>query len=323
MRSIVYVATYENTFLARIPAFYQIGILPHDEFYTDKLRLTHNTVGNCLYAVFYIQEYPMFGHLIHDFLASMMFVPEYVNKSGFTVIAPRSGKEIADIWCKYLGINANIVSLAENEQIQAAKLFLISGRKAAHSVTVGGIKRLRKYIEERLNLSNIIPTKYVLGNRPKSAYRSILHIDKLYESLKKINENFVLHENEFDNLEENAKFWSDIRIYVGPCGSNIYNSVFMRENTGLCLLFSHMDLPNVHLCITSNFYMIGLVQQCFRKDNFEKYDIQLFLRYVKSVIYCVDNKRWPSDIDIDSPLVSRFKYEYNDPLPDIKAFVGS
>lgn len=320
LRSIVYVITYTDAFISKTSATKRCGIHLRENVKDDDYRDHHTTVGREFYGVIYIQEFYMFGHLVHDFLTSMMYVPDYVNKSGFVVMKPITGLKIAQDWCNFLHINAKVVDLKVGSQIQVNELIAITGHENTHGVTVGGIKRLRKHIENLLGFDKIKPCKYVLANRPKEDRRSIIQIDKLFEEVKKIDERFILFNYPIKNLTENALFWSDIKIFVGPCGSQMYNSIFMRERTGFCLLFSHMDLPNVQLALASNFFLFGYVSSCEVENNFEKIDISKYIFYIKKVIYCVENNGWDNETlsTEDSPLVSRFPYKYVKSMPYVR-----
>lgn len=316
MQSQVYVGMFEHAYLG-----YQCsdGIF-RIEFYANESKnelVKTKVVGSYDIGVHYIQNYSMWGHLIHDFCASLMYLPEELHNKHFCI--KRSGPFYAQTveWIKFLGFKATVLDLKDDEQVYVNKLYFITGCMLSHSVSVGGIRRLREYVRKKLDLEKVKPCKFYILNREWN--RKILNIDELLtEFNKKVpidpGQQWQAMVPPIKDIASNGRFWSEIKALLAPCGSMIYNSIYMSEGTGLLLLYSHGDLPNFQLSIISKFYMIAIHFGCNLLQspcNFNV-EIQTAVSYMNQIVFAVNNKRWDKNhFHLRPPFHKNRDHRYN------------
>ncbi|EAX90896.1 hypothetical protein TVAG_376800 [Trichomonas vaginalis G3] len=262
--SIVYVAVFNYAYLSREPATLDYGL----KLYVDKQHGEYKqkkTVGEYNIGVYVIDLFEMFGHLIHDFLCGLMYIPKEVIDQGVVMLAPTVGKCLGQMWLDAIGYGNKIklLTLKQDEQVLVHKLYYVSTLIFGHGCTIGGFRRLRNLIFDKYKLDQIKPTKFQIINRIGKE-RLIHNVDELLGNLTlycKIDEGekwIYTYPNSTD-IKDVAKLWSGTKLLIAPAGSGIYNSVFMAPRTGMVIMMTHrIDMPNFHLALAGEFYMIGV-----------------------------------------------------------------
>lgn len=295
LKSIVYVGHFNNAYLGIQSSVHNHHIqFYHKQTFENK---TIKIIGNYNVGVVFVQHFWQWGHMIHDFLTSIMYLPQNVLNNEFVLVEVHNGRNDPQKWLYFLGLKAKLIRFTENQKIFVKRLYFVTGGSEAHSVTVGGIPRLRKFIKQKFILDQIKPTKYCLFNRD-TVWRHIENFDEIYKILVKEiilenNEKWIQMTPNFDNLSDVLKIWSEIKVLIAPSGSMIYNSIFMREKTGLLLFMGHFDEPNIQLCLASNIYMIAMTynKEVNLKWNFAP-NPQEVVVFAKNIINIVNTGKW-------------------------------
>lgn len=263
------------------------------------------TTGELFELVYYIQYFNMYGHNIHDFLCAMMLVPQDLVSRGFMVNSPPMYREITQEILNFLGYKVTFVDLSQ--QIYVHSLWLINSLEYAHGYTAGGLDRLRKLIKTKVNFNKIKPTRFVINDRPKGSGRNFDDVNKLYEAISsgtKIDEGckWEIADSQFSSsVETIVKFWQSLKVLVAPCGSGIYNSIFMHEKCGMCLMFTtQVDEPNLQLCANLRFFLIGVIHPKTPHKGPDVYpvDVPAMVKYTQRVVDAVNAGHWTTMEDV-------------------------
>ncbi|EAY23301.1 hypothetical protein TVAG_186090 [Trichomonas vaginalis G3] len=277
----------------------------------------------------YVQYWHMYGHYIHDFLSSMMFVPQELMEKGILVASPKKSIKAVKDLVKYLGLNITFLKMKKDEQIYVKKLWIVHTLELGHGYASGGFTRMRKLIMEKVDFNKIKPTRFVLADRPPKSGRNFEN-PKLM--LKYLNDYTVIdkgckwvRDDKFFGVpvEQIVKYWQSIKVLVTLQGSGIYNAIFMHEKCGMCLVFSSInDGPNLHLCTHLHIFLIGVIhpRRAHKSREPQVTNYTLMVQYTQRVVDTVNQGNWTSMEGIhvflkEAPIVtnvSHFVRNYKD-----------
>ncbi|EAY23505.1 hypothetical protein TVAG_071690 [Trichomonas vaginalis G3] len=303
-KSMIYITLYNDVFVSSS----QIS----DETLSFKLNNQDNgdhtmmqTSGEIDELVFYRQVFWMYGHNIHDFLCAMMYVPQDLVERGFKVNSPPLHHQNTQRLLVFLGYNVTFVDVSKQKFVHT--LWLINNFEYAHGYTAGGLDRLRKLIKTKVDFNLIKPTRFVISDRPKGSGRNFDDINKLYEAISsgtKIDEGckWEIDDTKFSSpVETIVKFWQSIKVLVAPCGSGIYNSIFMHDKCGMCLMFTtQVDEPNLQLCANLRFFLIGVIhpKTPHSSQGVFPVNVSAMVKYTQRVVDAVNAGHWTTMEDV-------------------------
>ena len=321
LKSIVYMTHFTNAYLSPLPSLKHVAIKTYNWGWIE--TRPQKTVASYPNGIYYVQRFHMWGHLIHDFLCCLMFVPEEILQLHPVTFVPFSGRASAMLWMNFLGLDEYItlIDLNGDENIFVWNLYTFNGYEYVHGYTIGGMPKLRELIRKRVDIGRIKPTKFAIVNRPKELGRRFENIEELKETLT--NSTTIDEGCQWEiidglpgntNITKIAFLWATFKVLVAPCGSMIYNSIFMHNKTGMCLLFTKtIDDPNLHLAIASNIFLIGVVHtgywNLFRGSNTH---VKEMAKYTQRVIDAVNNGGWTSTADLRAGFDERDVYKFYD-----------
>lgn len=317
IKSIVYVGTFNNVNLGYYTTLGNRLIKFHTKQYLPSKPM--QIVGNFDIGVYYVQHFWQWGHLIHDFATSMLYLPRDLCKKHFVILPTPVGYDITNEWLKFLGFNATLFQMKREHQVFVKTLYFVTGGHWAHSVTIGGLPKVRSYVHQKLHLTNIKPRKFCAFNR-NTRWKTIKDFGLLCHTLRKqvkIDEGqeWICGVPQVSTIEESAKEWQDIKVLVAPCGSQVYNTIYMQEKTGLLLFYSKNDQPNTMLCLTFKLYMLGISFPYPANEQFMfELDLPTVVANVQRLIYVVNNGRWPTIVSTRPAFVSGKDYIDDEPL---------
>ena len=319
LQSNVYTGLFRNAYLGRICSVEN----SHIKLYKKDVPVDYQMkiVGFYDVGIAYVQHYWQWGHVIHDFCSGLMYLPEHLKNVHVITLQTNAGYYHTIQWLNFLGYNATVLNLNNQEQVFVKELYFVTGCEHAHSVTIGGIKRLRTVVRNKLNLTTIKPTKYYVFNRVGRNLRQIHNHEQLLEALNKdvkLPDNQVWHYYApfIKKIEYAAKFFAHIRAFICPSGSTVYNTIYMQEKTPMLLIFGHFDKPNIQLCLTSNLYMIGITIP-LPKNLSANYlvNIPQAVTLDKKIVYCSEHGHWDNTLGLVHAVT---KGDYNfDPIIDV------
>ncbi|EAY09935.1 hypothetical protein TVAG_482090 [Trichomonas vaginalis G3] len=295
MKSTAYVGIYDHAFCSLDPQTqeYTLDMQPP---YDQPLSRSRTTNDKSEIGVWFEETYHEWGHLIHDFLGSFTFIPEYVLEQGVVAPGPWSKAENAPEWLRLLKWNVTVFDGYTHLRRYVNQLYVVAPLMLADGVTTGGIPKLRERFDKLYNLSSIPATRYVVSN--KYNRRTLTNFNELVESLKKNvsppNGNQWEVYKLGNNLTNTMYEWATFKVLVSVAGSMMYNSVFMKSYTGMCLVFSNaMDIENMQLCICSKIFMAGVVHPKFIHE-YKEYacDMERVVKHTKQVVEAVENRGW-------------------------------
>lgn len=275
-RSIVYITLFKNAYLSSTPATRNFQIMTYKEQFKDFTVKQKKTIGHYPIGVYYTQVWYHWGHMVHDFINAMMFVPKEIYDRGFVVPTLRTGYAATYDFLYNIGLadKIKLLDLGDGNQVLVDELYILGTTHYAHGYSVGGFQRLRKLVFNRFQLNGIKPYKFCIINRPGKT-RLIHNIKELLQALTektKIDEGqkWIIEDSNVSDFNATVKRWSTIKMVVTPSGSGIYNSIFMQEKTGILVMMTFMmDMPNIHIAAISNIYMIGVGHKKFGHDFIE------------------------------------------------------
>ncbi|EAY16507.1 hypothetical protein TVAG_348170 [Trichomonas vaginalis G3] len=258
-----YIAYFENMLYAGESAFLHNKAIRTATF-DSAVYEAKTTVGTIDTAIQYRQNFLMWGHNIHDFLCATMFVPREVLRKGAYAFAPLHYYQNTQRLIDFLHLNITLIKFESGEQYFVRKLYVVANHAFAHGYTVYGIYKMRELVFERFNNTKDKATRFVVFNRPKGESRRIHNEEELLAALKANTtidpgKEWELIDKPYGDWDYTCKLWMTFKVIVSPSGSMLYNSIFMPNKTGMCVMFTRqLDRPNLQLAIGSNIYLIGV-----------------------------------------------------------------
>ncbi|EAX97053.1 hypothetical protein TVAG_353840 [Trichomonas vaginalis G3] len=297
MQSIIYISIYDHAFLSLDPRTRDFKVIqnpPYDSI--DGNNRKTNGVYNI--GLSFQQRYPQFGHLIHDMLCCLSYIPQEVIDQGCVAPGPWSGPHSAIQWIAFLKWNITLIDGYTHLQVYVNQLWSVNPTFHSHHATLGGIPNLRRRIRNIYPIEEIPAKRFVILKR--TGRRAMSNYDALVASIKQnviIDEGMKWEDLPFDssNLTQVCFEWATYKVVVTVSGSMCYNSLFMHKNTGFCLSFSRkLDDPNIHLFIASEIFMAGVIHlNCdHNADRPFECDIEKMTKHTQQVVWAVQKGKW-------------------------------
>lgn len=186
-----------------------------------------------------------FGHILKDIFTGLMLLPEEVVKTTpilcFQYV--KYYKEFYDLmgWNKSL-----IVEIKDpwNNFYQIKKLHTID---YLHCKLLGApYKNFSKILRQKLGIDNVVPTKYIIYNRPRNKYRYIANFNGFCKKIRKAFPDYTWETltHDFTTIRETGLCWCHIKFIVGPTGSNFDHVVYMQpKGCTVAAVFQWFDFP--------------------------------------------------------------------------------
>ena len=295
-RSLVYVGIYDNVYSSYDPMTNQFGFSMRPPYSYAKPS-TREVIGTYDIGVWVHDFYHQWGHLIVDYLSSLMYLPQEVFDQGFAIHGPWAGGHCVRDWLKLLNISAIVFDGYTNKQCFFRHLYVVNEMSDAHRAMTGGLQMIRQRLIDNQKFDQIPMTKFIVLNREDMRFLS--NYDELVDTL---NKEVPIDEGQkwekFDNKGELLhimKVWASIKVLVTVGGSQLFNSVFMHRNAGILNIFpDNLFIEQLQLAIISEFFMAGVFFKDFDHNGRTGYkvDIPRVIRHTKQVVYAVQNKKW-------------------------------
>ena len=236
-----------------------------------------------------------FGHCLTDLVAPILLLPKDVRERSYVIGSPWANfpNELLSI----IGFkDEQIIKLPNNSWFYADRLHAFSQWRPLANINGDMNVMLNKLLIERLNLSHITPTKYTINNR--KGKRGIKNIDEL---LKAVQEKFPdkpwnVFYTYAENIRSYAYRYTEIKFLVAPVGSNLFNMVFMKPYTILCIGSSQaFDYYTVFFAVSSYhyFYFFPVPGLEHRAPYEWDWDIPLALKAIGESLYCEKHGHFP------------------------------
>lgn len=315
----VNVSLLENVYLSRHistdDGFITTSYIPRPDMVRIFPFLNMKCVGYYDTGVFITCWWEQFGHLIHDFLCSLMFLPKELYYKDFVMLAPPTGARTAAIWLQAFDFMKNVrfVELGFQERVHVENLYVLGIGAYSHGYTIAGIPKVRDILFKYYNLTKITPTEYKIINR-QSKYRLMLGIDELLIEINKIvklenNKKWIIDTYSSSNISDIIRTFSTIKVLITPQGSGVYNCIFMQPKTGILLFTSRsLDGPNCMLGAAGDYFMISVAHwQIGVYSQGAKCDAKNMAAMTKLLIESVNRGHFPNS---DPRVVKAFPFMY-------------
>ena len=240
----------------------------------------------------------MFGHWMKDTLAPLFLLPEKVLNESLILISayPSFAMETLEI----LGFNTNHTVLLPHfaDYIYCKEVHTIAGEQPFLCHFGLPLLNLSKRFRKALNLSNSIPTKYAMFNRPKEKFRRISNFDEVVDNVKQtfFEKQWEVWPSTFKSIRLAAKNWNEAKFVFSPTGSNIDNAIFMQKGSALCTPCADW----YDFAVVGVSQVIGLWHVIYAVDNWSHFgdcsdpiDIEMTIDMIGRAIYACENQKWP------------------------------
>lgn len=275
-------------------------ILPHPDILKWLYASTPGKVIGFFHSVIHIGHLHMmsFGHFINDGLNPLMMMPDTVLNA--SVIVMQENPYIRE-YIKYLGLNNDICCVHNNEWVYAENLYY-PGKPKPHLNHPGNTyRKLGLLFRKGLNLTDVVPDRYILSNR-KTEFRRIINMNEIYNKTKTEfpEYNWELDEMIPRPLPDLAKIWGHAKILFCVCGSNMMNCFILPKGCVIIALFDDTcDISAIHCAIVSQAKLVALfdgsIPHFSACNNTLKFS-QLRVG-IKSALYYQTHGQWPCNSD--------------------------
>ena len=246
----------------------------------------------------------VFGHLISDVVAPLLYVPQYIwDLKPVLFVQSVPIPLIQEYMCVIGHGDIKIIS-PPYEAIYAENLYIVQGATTINPCGFHAIPMLRQKIVSYYNLSAIVPTNYAFMNKDRR-HRRIRNILKIMEALQNHTNIRFLHlrVNKPDRLSF-AREMASLRIFIVSCGSQAYNMIFMKEKTG-CITMNakQYDCPNAKIATDLNIWNIQIIHPYM--DHYGRSGLGNITRFIYSfdvMRYAVEHQQWPANHNLFAPI---------------------
>ncbi|EAY10794.1 hypothetical protein TVAG_121980 [Trichomonas vaginalis G3] len=237
-----------------------------------------------------------YGHFMGDMLSALIQMPqEYLRDADiFINFNEKPARKI----CGILGFNESRIHKLPKYWTYALDVRVIVSKEGANALLVNGLKILHEKFYAALNLSSIVPNRYIFLNRIKGIWGTINNLPELFESAKT---NFPKYNWEIANESiaystiDAGKLLAHTKFLITTAGSMNFNCVFMQKGTAVCVCGSKcLDYPAiaVHYAMgiwsiyTNGFLLHG-------KVDTKPFPVDKFNTAVSLLLEAQETGKWP------------------------------
>ena len=172
-----------------------------------------------------------YGHVFVDLWGTLIFIPETVIERSYVIGS--SYPKYYNQSLQLIGFRGEqIISINTDEWIFARKFHTVGYPRA--KVTHFGPIYIWIYnkVNEKLNLTDIEPTRYILLNRrrpPRKFENWDQFVPFIQSTFPEINWEVIPDKEK--NMTSTAKIYASIKLLFCSCGSSCMKCIFMREKT--------------------------------------------------------------------------------------------
>lgn len=262
-----------------------------------------------------------YGHMMRDGIIPLQFIPQSVlNNSVFICnkVYIQYLKEIIPLYgCKEPAMICNIEG---SECVYVEHLFCVTPKH--YRMGVSGIHHNRNFVQilkKAAGTANTTATRYVLTNRGYGMPRYIIGFDFMVSKVKKKwpKIDWYIYLSPEQSVVKQCAFWSTVKFVFGPCGSNLFNIIFMNENGVVVYMRDPMyaDAGNNVAAVVANLWVLSVPYHGWENKHFDvdksktPINICLALEYIGHGLYVLENQEWPTDFSIkrkETPLDNKY-----------------
>lgn len=265
--------------------------------YLEKVKFYQHPATQSYDHVIYLYScWTAYGHIIGDCMCELVLIPEdIVNKSVFV-----TRKEFAQIGdhLEAIGYPRDKLILSD-DWIHCQNLYTLVSREPENALNVIALPKLARLYAKKMGLDQLEQDQCALQNREKGKFRHIANLGEVRDSLNEMMPFFFWFVLDHDpcNLIDNARALAQTKILVCPSGSNAMNIIFMRPNSGVCLIGSGTtDIPNMAVAYSCGIWVINPLNPgvSHYKTDDAYCNVEQTVYSVRCLIYAVRNGFWPA-----------------------------
>ena len=171
----------------------------------------------------------IFGHFISDVLIPLLIFPKEIISRSYVILEAKGIRH--SHYLKYIDISLDqVIFLPRKQWIYTSNLYTPVD-PFVHISHYGKLGRtFSQKIRNYFNLSNVIPNKYYLTNRPVNRTRHISNMLEICDIFKiRYPERDFTFLPDFNNFDDAAHNWGVAKIILGPTGSNLFKHYIMPK----------------------------------------------------------------------------------------------
>ena len=248
------------------------------------------------YAICALSRYEdKFGHLISDIIGPLLHVPDYIWDLEPVLCIQSVPIVLIREYMNIIGHGNIKIIHPQYTTVFAENLYVVQGAESVNPCGFHSLPILRKKIVDYYNLSSIKPEKYAYMNKDRS-YRRLRNMAQIISTIENnTNLKFKHLYVNIPNRSDFAREMASLRIFIVVCGSQAYNTIFMKEKMGFLTLNSlEFDGPNAKLALDLDLWNIQVTH-----INIGHYgrsglgNITRALYSFKVLSSAVENQKWP------------------------------
>ena len=239
-----------------------------------------------------------FGHCLHDLISPIVLLPDDVRERSY-VIGSGERPFLNELLILIGFRKKQIIELEQLDWFHAKIIHVFSDWRPLSNLAGDCIYKLNKEISWKLQLDQIQASNYAFYNRKNSKMRVISNFEDVYKAATKKFPNckWIIVKDQIGSFEKSAKIMASLRLIVCTVGSNVFNGIFMKENTVLCIGSSEFfDFYSAYFLVASKHFVCWFpVPGMKHGDKQEsKWDPEITLSAISNSIYCTQNGHFPS-----------------------------
>lgn len=268
------------------------------EILTD-VRLSIDVIYTSI--VYLFTQFGVYGHRLTDgIVASLINVPKEIYEKSyvatrFNYVHLREFLDLLDIKCKgTVELNSTF--------IQCDNVYIVKSYEEMNGMLISA-RDVRDKMYEVLNLSHVVPKLGAFSNRKRGKKRYISNMKafmKLAQTkYKDVQFIEIKYKDLFIGIKDMFTLMSNVKYLITPAGSSAFNILFMKNNTGCCIIGSNIhDWADYGLAHVLNVWLAYCSNSHISHDRVgwnQNIDLQRNMIYFDRVVYAVEHSKWPAE----------------------------
>ena len=272
-------------------------ILLHQPSFDSPFKID-KCIGTFRHVLFLPYKFQwLYAHWLNEGLSMVISMPKEILDLNPVVITG-SDPELVRFSFKVFGLDYLQIFNTKNNFIFAEKLYICKAFEDVHGFGITTFPKIKKAFRKYFELDLIKPTEYAFMNKKQGQKRYFTNMDDVIElARKETNIDWKLYQLDYKNRTSFARAFASFKILVAPCGSLVFNMIYMADETGLVTIGADMiDYPNQRLAYFINIWCITVIHHKMN-HNFRPCQAipENVVKCIKIMIFAVDNQKWPAN----------------------------
>ena len=262
-------------------------------------------------------QFPQFfSHWLTDVLPAIVLMPSWFWDLNPTIVTVFN-RDYVNYSLNHVGLG-HVDFIQTTNYVYGENVFVAHGNELWNAMGLYAAKVIKQKYRAYHGLDKIEPVNYRFINKNNNN-RRFTNLNEIIELANAITgKNWSLITTQYTERDAYAREFASCLVLVVPCGSLAFNSIYMRDGTGIVSLCAkRIDNPQNQFCYYINIWNIGIMHPYMKfKGQAAPANVFLTLQVIDIMMYTVEHQHFPPDMDMFQAMyiddAKKYYYEYGD-----------